>query len=515
MSPEEIARTRRSPKFQKALAQLGDPDWRIDNLYKIQDEGGNEVLFKRNSAQRHYWDNRHRRDVIPKARQLGFSTVIGLEALDLCVFRKNTRAGIVDYKLADATKKLARIKYAYERLPESIKKAARLTTDRAEMLAWSNGSNLTVGTSYRGDTAQFLHVSEYGKTSVEKPGHAKEIKTGAIRAVHLSGRVVIESTAHGTSGEFYSYVDSAKKLQLAGTVLTPLDYRLHFYGWWVHAGYRIANNLVQITKEMHEYFDKLQSEYGIKLDADQKAWYQKMRDELGPDDMRSEFPSTVDEAFFNSLAGSYFKDEINRARRDKRIGLPVPFDPSRRVNTFWDIGEDGTVIWFHQTDGLRHHFIDYFEEEGGSLQKCAAVLDEKRRERGFIYDKHYGPHDLEHRDWAHESKTRRETALDLGIEFTVVQRVEHKDDSISAARAMLNFSWFCSEHCERGVKGLENYRKTWNDKLGIFRPEPVHDWSSHIADAFQQGALDLKRGREAVRRSRRSGDDKRGTAWSA
>jgi hypothetical protein len=30
----------------------------------------------------------------------------------------------------------------------------------------------------------------------------------------------------------------------------------------------------------------------------------------------------------------------------------LPYDPSRLVNTFWDIGmDDENCIWFHQTDG--------------------------------------------------------------------------------------------------------------------------------------------------------------------
>jgi hypothetical protein len=80
----------------------------------------------------------------------------------------------------------------------------------------------------------------------------------------------------------------------------------------------------------------------------------------GPDDMKSEFPSCLEECFCSSLEGSYFKRELTKARDEKRIGLPLPFDPSRPVNTFWDIGmDDKNCIWFHQTDGVRHRLIDF------------------------------------------------------------------------------------------------------------------------------------------------------------
>jgi hypothetical protein len=87
-----------------------------------------------------------------------------------------------------------------------------------------------------------------------------------------------------------------------------------------------------------------------------------MFEEQGPDDMKSEFPSHIEECFYSSLEGAYFKREMTKARDDKRIGLPVPYDPSRLVNTFWDIGmDDENCIWFHQTDGVRHRLIDFYK----------------------------------------------------------------------------------------------------------------------------------------------------------
>lgn len=519
MTPEELAREKKKPQYKELRKRLIDPEWRIDNLYKIQDQHGNECLFKRNTTQRRYWANRHRRNVIPKARQLGMSTCIGVEMLDKAFFRKNTRCGIVDARKEDATKKLARIRFAHDRLPKDLRKSNPLTIERAEMLGWANGSSITVGTTYRGDTAQFLHVSEYGKISVDRPDQAKEIKTGAIRAVHSTGRVDIESTAHGTNGEFYDYVMNAKKLDLAGAPLTDLDFKLHFFAWWLHPEYVLPANLVVVTVEMKQYFDELLHKHGIKLTANQCAWYVKMYEELGPDDMLSEYPSTLEEAFFNSLKGTYYKTEINRARKEQRIGAgAVPHDPTKLVNTTWDIGEDCTVIAFHQTDGLRHRWIDYWEMEGSSLQEAAAVLEEKKRTRGFLYGVHYGPHDFENREWGNRAKPRTEVAKELGIDIHVVERVEHKADSIDALRRVINFSWVCEVHCKRLVEGWESYRKKWNKALGKFEAEPVHDWASHIADAGQQISLELhpQLGEKSQRGGKRSrGSEPKGTAWGA
>jgi hypothetical protein len=45
-----------------------------------------------------------------------------------------------------------------------------------------------------------------------------------------------------------------------------------------------------------------------------------MFEEQGPDDMKSEFASCIEECFYSSLEGSYFKREMTKARDEKRIG---------------------------------------------------------------------------------------------------------------------------------------------------------------------------------------------------
>ena len=132
-----------------------------------------------------------------------------------------------------AKKKLAKIKFAYDRLPHTIRKTVRLLNANTEELKFSNGSNVSVGTGYRGDTPQILLVSEYGKISVDRPDVAKEIRNGAFPAVGKNGKIFVEATAHGTSGEFYDLVERAKAAEKTGLPLTQLDFKLHFFAWWM------------------------------------------------------------------------------------------------------------------------------------------------------------------------------------------------------------------------------------------------------------------------------------------
>lgn len=186
-----------------------------------------------------------------------------------------------------------------------------------------------------------------------------------------------------------------------------------------------------------------------------------------------------------ALKGAYFSSEIDAARKSKpaRIGK-VPYQPSVLVDTWWDLGmDDSTAIWFTQDCGREIHAIDYYEATGEGLAHYRDVLDKLKTERGYRYGRHYGPHDLAVRELG-TGKSRVETAMALGLRFEVVPRVEHKADAIQAVRSLLGHLWIDEIRCARGIVCLESYRKEWDDRLQVFRDKPLHDWSSHAADAL-------------------------------
>lgn len=511
---------RQLPEYKIAREMLASRDWRLDHLYRIrikeETDEGQVLQFKRNPAQRDFCLNQWYRDDIVKARQLGFSTLIELLILDDCLFRKDTVAGIIDYTQNDAKKKLEKCRFAYNGLPRAIRNLVRLEKDNAQELRFSNGSSISAGTNFRGDTAQILHVSEYGKISAVRPEVAREIKLGAFQAVPQRGKLYVESTAHGQGGEFHDLTMRSKAMQDLGQELSPKDFKLHFYPWYLDTGYRTPTHLVRLEAPTIAYFEELQYKHGIKLDAEQRAWYQGAINEIGPDDIFSEYPSILDEAFFSSLKGAYFKDEMVRMRRDGRIGN-VPFDPSRPVNTWHDLGvDDEHAIWFHQTDGLRHWMVDFAAESGEGLSWVVRILDEKQQKRKFRYGKHYGPHDLDYREWgAPSAQPRWKTAEEQGLKFIIVPKVHEKADAIEAARSMLNMTWIDETFCAQGIKGMDSYSKKWNDKLATWSSEPLHNWASHIADAYMTGACGLQPERAQGKKRSPSNRPSGASAWSA
>ena len=49
--------------------------------------------------------------------------------------------------------------------------------------------------------------------------------------------------------------------------------------------------------------------------------------------------------------------------------------------------------------------------------------------------------------------------------------------------------WFDKAKCNAGIEALKMYRREWDDRSREFRPYPLHDWTSHYADALRYFAV--------------------------
>lgn len=467
--------------------RLNNRWWRINNLYMIQNKQGQKVKFKANWAQKLLYFGLWYCSLILKARQLGITTFICILYLDACLFNSNTHAGIIAHNREDAEEFFNnKVKFAYDNLPPNIKATRRATTDTARQLRFENGSSIRVGTSMRSGTLQYLHISEFGKICAKYPDKAQEIVTGALNTVQAGQFICIESTAEGQHGYFFDYCHKAQNMEREGRKLTELDFKFFFFPWWKHPEYVMDLAGVVIPQEDREYFERLKEEHGIELSDEQRAWYVKKKETQGEDMMR-EYPSTPEEAFHASIKGAYYAKQMAKIREQRRI-CRVPYEPGIKVNTGWDLGmDDQTVIWFHQRVGLENRFIDYYEINGEGLHHFAKVLQEK----GYVYGDHYLPHDVSVKELG-TGKTRIETLEKLGLTNIVVVSREldlSEEDGIEAVRNLLASSWFDEARCAQGIAALDAYRKEWDEKVGGFRARPVHDWSSHPADALRTFAM--------------------------
>lgn len=189
--------------------------------------------------------------------------------------------------------------------------------------------------------------------------------------------------------------------------------------------------------------------------------------------------------------GAIYKAEFEQIRKDNRI-CKVPHDPNLPVYTGWDLGIlDSTAIWFCQIYGKEKRIIDYHEASDEPLSYYARILDEKKAQYGYHYEKHFAPHDIAARDLS-SGVSREQTMATLGYRMSKGARLG-PEDRIEATRQFLKDCWFDAEKCQHGIRALQNYRREFNDKLDQFKATPVHDWASHGSDAFGELALNINK----------------------
>ena len=471
----------------KVIADWSSPLWRMNSgLYSIVDANGEMIPFKMNDAQLEFYNNLWYRSLILKGRQQGFSTLVGIIALDQCLFNANFSSGIIAQTMPDCTKLFnLKIEKPYMALPTDLRERIGIERKNRTELVLGNGSRVQVSMSMRGDTLNLLHVSEFGKICKAAPQRAREIVTGAFKTLGNGQILIVESTAEG-EGQYKEYCEEAIARKDAGLPLTEKDFRLHFYAWWRKAANRMDPRNVEIDANFQLYFDELETKHGVPfLDAEQKAWYVK-ESAILKGDMHREEPSYPEEAFKSHIKGAIFAEEMVWLRKNGRI-CSVPWQPSLPVNTFWDFGvstNNETTIWLHQKNGAADSFIGYHEASGKGLKYFVDYLDDL----GYTWGADYIPHDGAARMQTDKemAETREEILNRLGRKRTViVPRVNDVDNGIELTRNRMLSCWMDAENCALGIKALDNYVRKYDIARDCYT-KPLHNWASNGSDSFRQ-----------------------------
>ena len=472
------------------IDKLKSKFWRLNHLYWIRDKDGKEVKLKLNKAQITVFTKyKHNKKIILKSRQRGISTGYAIYQLDECIFKPGTQAGVQSYGKDEAEKLKMKIDFAWDRLDERLKTALGITTnkDNTQMIEFSNGSTLKIG-NFRGDTLQMLHVSELGKIAKKFPEKAKELKNGAFQAVSVNNKITIESTAEGRSGLFYEMWTKAVAKQKTGMPLTPLDFQPIFLSWIDDEDCRI-NTPVSISGDQQRYFDDLEQQTRLVIPLEARWWWVAKYEELGFD-IYQEYPATPEEAFAQSVEGTYYKHEYENLKL-----ITNAYRPELLVNMSFDLGMNDTFsIGFVQNwidKGVKHsRIIGYYENNGHGLQHYKDVLDYIAIDKGWTFNVTYVPHDIAVKELI-AGKTRWQALLDLGFNPVLVPR-HRVQDGIQATRDFLKEVEIDAEEAIEVIDAVQNYRKKFDDRLGVYLDTPLHDKYSHTADMLRYMSMGLK-----------------------
>lgn len=494
--------------------RLKNKDWRINHLYKIRNKAGELVTFKRNRAQRDYNSHLHTRNLVLKSRQLGFTTDESIDSLDDVLFTPNMDALMIAHNL-DAGESIfdKKIALAWEKLPDEIKSLYGVDSKTSKTLKFDFGvkgfSSIAVDTSGRSGTYRRLHVTELAEISKKFPKKVPDITEGTIPAVPIDGRIDIESTSQGASGEFFDmFIEAWER----GEPTNPYEWKAHFYNWtWDDEEMAKIHAPIPLS-QMHESekFEKYAKRHSLN-ELQITYYYQKWLSlNKKWNALKREYPTTPEEAFEAVSEGTFYGEQIGMMEQNGQIGI-FPHDKSQKVHTVWDLGVGkNMVVGFYQKDKTtgRVRKIDYLEGEGS---EGLADLIPKVLNKPYTYGRHFGPHDLEATDVG-TGKTRIHTARQLGLNFALVPDMSI-EDGINQCSLWLNTLDVDKEHCKSWIKSMKAYEREWDEKRGMYKDDPLHNWASHGADEGRYASLVVDRMVNEVQRAPAEFYDKTIEIW--
>jgi phage terminase large subunit len=228
----------------------------------------------------------------------------------------------------------------------------------------------------------------------------------------------------------------------------------------------------------------------VEINWQDNPWFPDVLEQARLEDLEKRphiYPHVWEGDFVIHVEGAFYAMEMLEAKSAERI-TAVPYDKSAAVVTAWDLGmADTTAIWFAQFIGKEVRIIDFYENSGLALDHYVQVLQGK----GYTYDQHILPHDVRVKELG-TGKSRLEVLQSLGLTNVDVAPMLGVEDGIQQVRSMIPRCWFDADKCERGIDALRQYRRDWDEAGKHWRGRPLHDWSSHAADAFRYLAIGYK-----------------------
>ena len=193
----------------------------IEDQLTIIDKTQTEVSFKLNVIQKRFLEDATGKDIILKARQQGFSSLILGGFTKDFLFKENSLSVVLADIADNSQDLLARVKHFIKAFEEKNNVKVPLKyNSKYELQNASNGARYIIGTAEntefgRSKTITNLHMSEAAFYK-----HFRKLHASSGTALVPTGRFIIETTANGFN-EFKNFWDES---EIGETGFTP-----HFY----------------------------------------------------------------------------------------------------------------------------------------------------------------------------------------------------------------------------------------------------------------------------------------------
>jgi hypothetical protein len=505
-SSGQLIRARLTAEQEAALTEkLKDRWWRLTSgeIYKIAPADGSGIVpFIPSEDQMKIFRallGGCKKLMLPKCRRPGFSTALGIFALDMMLFIGGVQISLVDQNQPDASRKLDRIiGIALDNLPGFILRRTKITPrgERSPNLkllsvqfAHKKKSTFYAGMNARGGSNDLLWVSEWGVIQFEDARRSAKIRSGGLPSAR-HGIAVIETTwAGGRRGDVWELLDPVLKKESD-------DWEIQFSPWQNDP--RNVDDHAKMDDVAYRYFTSIEeqaSAMGITFTDAQKRWWAKEKREQGIF-MNRENPTFLDEMWKSPVKGSVYAEAIDRARSEGRIAK-MPVAEHTLVHTFWDLGApEQTVVWYAQVVGRYFRIIDVDTGVNETITQKVARM----KASGYAFGNHFMPHDamqtsrggltlaaefsgawlkLEHSTWG-------QLGLDDFIKRSNVRFTKRTHNVWVGINHLLqifsSLEFAASEKMETALADLSLYRTILD---GPNAGEIYHDIYSHAADALR------------------------------
>jgi phage terminase large subunit len=330
----------------------------------------------------------------------------------------------------------------------------------------------------------WTYLKDYAEPFLAKPPQESELKLtlkndatihvlGADNADALRGMYL-----DGTVNDEYAMFRPSVFSQVIRPALSDRN------GWSVFASTPRGKNLFYETSKEAEKYPK--EWYSLTLKASTSgiislAELDALRRQMDPEEFAQEYECSFDAA----LKGAIYASEVDRLFAEERV-RPGLYDPNLETHCVFDLGfTDSTVVIWWQVDPKTRarRIVRVRCTSGVDIFHHIAAIHEFPGEVGEVWL----PHDARAKN-LQTGKSVVEQFLSEGIKPRIVPN--HKiRDGISAARKVFPSVEISEDDTDELVEALKSYRREWNEDLGMFSERPVHDWSSHYADAFRYFAI--------------------------
>lgn len=181
--------------------------------------------------------------------------------------------------------------------------------------------------------------------------------------------------------------------------------------------------------------------------------------------------------------GAIYANELADCEINKRI-CNVPYDSNLKTFCIYDLGfSDDTAIIIAQRNLSEIRIIDYISGSQKTLAEYVSMLNAKP----YVYAYDFLPHDAKHKTLGSNGLSVEDRLKGMGrkVKITPSMSIEQ---GIQTARGIFHQCYFDATKTQDLIESLRRYRRGVNSRTGV-TGSPVHDESSHAADAFRYMAL--------------------------